>query len=237
MDKNKNLLTIFTDGSSRGNPGAGGWGAIIIYDDGVKKVVEIGGREKKTTNNRMEMEAVIRSLKTFSGDATIYIDSSYVLNGITKWIFSWQRNDWKTKTGEVVLNKDLWEELSDLTSNRKIKWNLIPGHSGVPGNERCDEIATSFADELPTKLYNGRLENYPIKNILDFNIIEDNDSSHKIKKSSAKAYSYVSSVNNVIKIHKTWAECEARVRGVKARFKKALSKDDEEAIIKSFKEL
>lgn len=237
MDKNKNLLIIFTDGSSRGNPGIGGWGAIVIYDDGRLKVKEIGGREKRTTNNRMELMAVIKALEAFPGDAKIYTDSSYVLNGITKWIFAWQRNNWKIKSGDPVLNQDLWEELYELVSKRKIKWNLVAGHAGVSGNERCDQIATGFADDLPPDLYNGDLNNYPIKNILDFKASQESENSNKTKRSGAKAYSYVSSVDRVIKTHKTWAECEARVKGVKARFKKALSKEDEEMIIKSFKGL
>ena len=101
-------LTIFTDGSSRGNPGPGGWAAVVIHGD---KLQELGGGEANTTNNRMEITAAVRGLeKTKKGDeVTIYTDSSYLINGITKWIKGWKRNGWITKTKDEVLNRDLWE--------------------------------------------------------------------------------------------------------------------------------
>lgn len=226
------MITIFTDGSSRGNPGPGGWGAIILSDE---KVIEIGGREDETTNNRMEMTAVISALKSVSNDEEInlYTDSAYVLNGATRWVKGWEKNNWKTSTKDDVLNKDLWQKLVDLTAHRNISWNLIKGHAGNPGNERCDVIATSFADNSPTTLYDGSKQEYKI-NLQDITM----KSSEKSKsKSKSKAHSYVSMVDSKIMVHKTWDECKARVQGVSgARFKKSVSPEDEENIINEFAE-
>lgn len=237
-------ITIFTDGSSRGNPGPGGFGAIVIApkndEVGSKnyEVKEMGGRENHTTNNRMELQAAISALsylKTFNFQlsTTLYTDSAYLVNGITKWVYSWERRNWVTMDKKPVLNKDLWEQLMELVKLRKVEWKTVGGHVGVAGNVRCDEIATAFADNLPPKLYAGPLSGYGIKNILD---IKHDEGSAKEKSASrahsnAKAYSYVSLVGGVVQTHKTWAECEARVKGKPAKFKKALSANDEQALI------
>ncbi len=227
-------INIFTDGSSRGNPGPGGFGAIVILPE---KVVELGGRELQTTNNRMELTGVISALSFLSQhlqpityNLSLFTDSSYVVNGITKWVFGWQKNNWKKADGEDVLNKDLWETLFSLSKNFKIDWKIIPGHAGVVGNERCDEIATSFADGDNPELFNGKSEDYKIK-VLPVSI-----GVGEIKKTKGKtAYSYVSLVSGRIEIHKSWKDCEARVKGEKgARFKKSISKADEEKIVREF---
>jgi len=162
-------ITIYTDGSSKGNPGAGGWGAIIFDEE---KVLEIGGNEENTTNNRMEMMAAIKALE-LAHELTheqieINTDSEYLLKGITIWIHDWQKNGWRTKAKKEVLNKDLWEELWELTQKRKVEWKKVLGHSGHELNERCDEIATTFADGNDPVLYNGLKSSYnrfhPIKN-------------------------------------------------------------------------
>jgi ribonuclease HI len=261
----KTNITIFTDGSSRGNPGPGGWGAILIsniknqisnieFQGSGEIVVELGGREDHTTNNRMEMSASIEALKKVdaifgdnadkkSGTENIHeivlnTDSSYLINGITKWVHGWRRNNWITSQKKDVENRDLWEKLLEVSSGKKISWKYVGGHVGVVGNERCDEIATSFADNNPTELYSGPFSGYKIKNILD---VSHNESVSQNKKSSstrskAKAYSYVSAVNGDVKIHATWAECEKRVKGVKgARFKKALDAGEESEIINQFR--
>ena len=153
--KNTNNITIFSDGSSRGNPGPGGWGAIVATCD---NVLELGGGEKHTTNNRTELLGVINALSSFESpvskleEIVVNTDSSYVINGITKWIYSWQKNGWKNSTKDDVQNRDLWEELTKVSSGKKIKWNYVGGHIGIPGNERCDTIATSFADNFKIKL-------------------------------------------------------------------------------------
>jgi ribonuclease HI len=226
-------MIVFTDGASRGNPGPGGWGTIVIGEDGI---TESGGREDNTTNNRMELRAAIEALSQIPNDSIveIYTDSSYLINGITKWVFLWKRNGWMTKTKEDVVNRDLWERLSEVKEGKEVEWIYIGGHSGIVGNERCDVIATSFADKKETELFNGPKEEYPLKNILDLSHSEVKVS--KKSHSKAKAFSYVSMVDHEIKTHKTWAECEARVKGkTKARFRKALSEDDEKKIIEEFK--
>jgi ribonuclease HI len=220
---------IYTDGSSRGNPGPGGFGAIIVEGD---QVLEIGGREDETTNNRMELKAVIAGLTHVeSDDVTVYLDSAYVKQGITEWIITWRKNNWKTQTKEDVRNKDLWQELDTLTSAKKVSFVKIPGHSGIPANERCDEIATGYADGNDVSLYRGTKENYHIS------LEIDHKSAHHTEKKSSRspAYSYVSCINGVIQVHTSWDECKARVSGVShARYKKAVSKEDEERIISDF---
>ena len=141
-------IKIYTDGSSRGNPGPGGWAAVIIFDDREEKIKEIGGREENTTNNKMEMTAAIESLGMTkeNSEIEIYTDSEYLMKGITIWIHNWQKNNWKTKDKKDVLNKDLWLSLLEETSKRNVSWKKVAGHSGDKWNERCDEIATSFAD-------------------------------------------------------------------------------------------
>lgn len=245
---------IFTDGSSLGNPGPGGWGAVIVgIGAGAKletgKVVELGGGEKNTTNNRMELTAAVKAFSAIKdmmvkSPATvpieIYTDSAYVINGITKWINGWRKNGWKTKTKDDVLNKDIWLELYDVTKSYNIKWHHIGGHVGIVGNERCDDMATAFAGGDKVELYHGSLGEYSISNILD--IKHDADLAAAKKSSSARsgaqAYSYVSKVDGVVQTHKTWAECEARVKGTRgARFKKALSIGEEAEIIADFQAL
>ena len=147
------MITIYTDGSSRGNPGPGGWGAIILGD---KEVVEIGGREAHTTNNRMELTATIKALEqSTESDIELYTDSEYVMKGMKEWIKKWQEKDWKTANKKSVLNQDLWQKLLEVSNDRNIDWKYVAGHSGVPLNERADEIATTFADGLKPALYHG----------------------------------------------------------------------------------
>jgi len=157
------MVTIYTDGSSRGNPGPGGWGVIV--DDG-DRVIEMGGREDHTTNNRMELTAAIKSLEAISGDeVTVYTDSEYVMKGITEWVHNWQKKGWRTANKKPVLNQDLWQELLFVTekiksSGKKLEWKYVAGHAGVDLNERADVIATSFADNLPPSLYDGPKDGY-----------------------------------------------------------------------------
>ena len=240
-------ITIFTDGSSRGNPGPGGWGALVIARKNktdVGKVIELGGRDDHTTNNRMELMAALESLRMvrerkLEGDIELHSDSAYVLNGITKWVYGWERNNWQTKEKQSVLNQDLWEALLELERVLKLKqdivWKKVEGHSGLRGNDRVDEIATEFADKKFVLLFSGSETDY--EKMLGSNIFQVGQTAVKKKKSSssAKAYSYVSLVNGVVSVDKTWAECEKRVKGKKARFKKALSKEDEESLVAEFK--
>ena len=138
------MIKIYTDGSCLKNPGNGGWAAIICTDNEVKK---ISGSEKDTTNNRMELMATINALKEVNSEdlIEIYTDSKYVKNGITDWIHSWIKNNWKTSNKEDVKNKDLWVQLHELSNNSKIKWNWVKAHAGNPLNEEVDLLAKKAA--------------------------------------------------------------------------------------------
>ncbi|TSC67210.1 MAG: Ribonuclease H [Parcubacteria group bacterium Gr01-1014_73] len=165
MDTDK--IIIFTDGSSKGNPGSGGWAAVIKTKSSKlkaknEKIFEIGGREEHTTNNRMELTAAIEALKALSAPIfnfqfsifkiKIYSDSKYLIDGINKWIHGWRINGWRTKDKKEVLNRDLWEKLDEISAGKNIDWHYVSGHSGVADNERCDEIAQAFADGKIPKL-------------------------------------------------------------------------------------
>ncbi|NJO61864.1 MAG: ribonuclease HI [Richelia sp. RM2_1_2] len=141
------IQSIYTDGACTGNPGPGGWGVVVYFDDG--SVHEIGDGTTKTTNNRMEMQAAIAALEFLesSGQSkpiTLYTDSEYLINCVTKWVKGWKRKGWKKADGKPVLNQDLLETLDNL-NNQQIKWQHVRGHAGNIGNERCDTIARSFA--------------------------------------------------------------------------------------------
>ncbi len=137
-------ITIYTDGACLGNPGAGGWGAIIIINKNEKI---ISGGSKETTNNRMEMLAVIEALKGVSNKAVInlYTDSKYVINGILHWIKNWKTNEWKTSNNKPVKNYELWKKIDFYNTNFKINWCWVKGHSGDEYNEKVDKIAQKEA--------------------------------------------------------------------------------------------
>lgn len=157
------MIKIFTDGSSRGNPGPGGWAAMIFIGD--RLVKELGGREEMTTNNRMELNACIKALEfardvlreryasDMAGGITVLSDSQYVVKGMNEWLANWKRKNWIGSNKKSVLNRDLWESLDSLSSGfgTKISWQYVAGHSGHSENERCDEIATKFADGLMSR--------------------------------------------------------------------------------------
>ena len=133
---------IYTDGACSGNPGPGGWGAIIFDNDNNQK--NISGNERDTTNNRMELTAPIMALKKIkiNSEATIYTDSTYVKNGITEWIKKWEKNGWKNANKKTVKNKDLWIKLDNLCKDNKIIWKWVKGHSNNKYNNLADELAT-----------------------------------------------------------------------------------------------
>lgn len=229
----KDKITIFCDGASKGNPGPGGFAAIIVSNG---NVTELGGFEQTTTNNRMELSAAISGLKFLDTnlEVDVYTDSRYLINGITKWVSNWQKNNWQTKTKEDVSNKDLWQDLVFLVKNKKIKWHYVGGHIGIAGNERCDEIASALALGEEVDLYSGPLDRYKI-DILNLDFDNKKKIAKKSKSSSnskIKAHSYLSLVDGVLHKDKTWAECEKRVKGVKgAKYKKSISAENESEII------
>jgi len=234
--QNENPVLIFADGACSGNPGPGGWGAIIAKPSG--QIIELGGREAPTTNNRMELTAVIRALESlhkYDGGIEIYTDSTYVIRGITQWIWGWRKRGWISSEGKDVANSELWKALSALVAHHKIAWKYVRGHSGVPGNERVDQIAVSFAQGHRLQLYQGPLLKYdvPIHDIPEDTQLPEMKS--KETKSKAKPHSYLSLVGNAPMRHNSWTECEGRVKGRSgAKFKKAMTSSEEIEILRSW---
>jgi len=141
------VVEIYTDGACRGNPGPGGWAALLSFGEREK---ELAGAEEHTTNNRMELTAVIRALEALKRpvEARVFTDSEYVRRGITEWVTSWKARGWKTADRKPVKNQDLWEELDRLAAQHRIQWQWVKGHSGIPGNERVDRLANEAIDAL-----------------------------------------------------------------------------------------
>ena len=140
------MIKIFTDGACSGNPGIGGWGAVIIIDNA--ESLFLNGGEKVTTNNKMELKAAINSLKYFKKPETIEIftDSKYVKDGINSWIINWKKNGWKTSSKQNVKNKELWIELDNQITKHKIEWEWVKGHAGNKYNEEADVLARKFIE-------------------------------------------------------------------------------------------
>ncbi len=155
-------IEIYCDGACIGNPGPGGYGGIVLFAD---RVFELGGFAAQTTNNRMEMTAALKSLEALTpeqGDIVVFSDSQYVVKGITEWIAGWVRKGWKNAAGQPVLNQDLWQALSvqQKRFGPKLKWQYVKGHAGIPGNERADQIATTYAQKQTCELYEGPRKGY-----------------------------------------------------------------------------
>ncbi len=239
MDKKilENSLIVFTDGSSLGNPGPGGYGVLIAYPK-LDELVELGGMKPRTTNNEMELTAVVSAL-TYAMNNTaqvhIFTDSQYVINGASKWMYGWAKNGWQTAAKEEIKNKALWQTMHSIANERgadNIIWHHVRGHVGVPGNERVDDIARELAEGINVDLYRGTISEYKDKNILEIQI--DTEEQNKRANKKAKAFSYLSLVDGQLKFHATWKECEMRVKGKQAKFKKAVSKEHEQEILKEW---
>lgn len=144
---NENTVTIYADGACRGNPGPGGWGVLLQSGNAEK---ELWGGEANTTNNRMELTAVIRALEALKRTVAVQVntDSQYVQKGISQWIHNWKRNGWRTADKKPVKNADLWQLLDKLASQHEIRWEWVKGHAGHPGNERADRLANRGIDDL-----------------------------------------------------------------------------------------
>lgn len=230
-------ILVFTDGAAKGNPGPGGFGAVI--KEGAH-ITEVGGRSAHTTNNEMELRAVVEAIRALKGTKhpiNLYTDSKYVAQGAEQWIFGWIRNDWKTKAGTEVRNKALWQTLATLLKSVRITWHVVPGHVGIPGNERADAIASAYASGKRPALYQGSASAYgsDITNVA-YDADKKDARSQARQRQSQKAYSYVSLRDGTVMVHATWAECEARVKGRSGvRFKKSVSADDERRIINEFR--
>lgn len=230
---------IYSDGACSGNPGPGGWAAIVITPEG--HVQELAAGESSTTNNRMEMQGPLSALNWISAQSSssqkisveIYTDSVYVIRGITQWVHGWRRKGWQTQDGKAVLNKDLWEILSDATKGFSIQWNYCRGHQGTPGNERCDELAVRASKKQHLDLYAGSLQNYSVA-------VMPPPAPQPLPEMKAmgekpKAHSYLSMLGGIVYRHKDWASCEKRVKGQSgAKFKKAMNPENELDILKEW---
>ncbi len=231
-------IVVYTDGAASGNPGPGGWGAIVATPDG--QVVELGGGKEETTNNAMEMTAAVealRHLEGVSGRVEIYTDSTYLIRGITQWIWGWRKRGWTTAEGTPVANQGLWKALSALVEKRKadgpVEWKYVRGHVGTPGNERVDRIAVAFSQSKRPKLYRGPLVGYDVA-IHDLPETGELPERKDAGKGGAKAvpHSYLSLLDGEVVRHRTWPDCERRVKGRSgAKFKKAMSASEETEIL------
>lgn len=219
-------IRIITDGACEGNPGPGGWAALIIRDGAID---EIGGHEAHTTNNRMELRAAIEGLRRVSDTAPVLLitDSSYVLNGITRWLPAWQRRGWQTAEGNPVKNSDLWHELAAL-SGAHVRWQKVKGHAGNPENERANTIAQAYAA--------GRTPGPSRLRVVDGGMSGARDPlSEEVAARRPTPKTYLSLVDGRLARHTTWDACKARVHGVPgARFKKCSSADDEIATVQGW---
>lgn len=143
----KPIITIYTDGACKGNPGIGGWGALLSSGKHEKAIC---GGEHNTTNNRMELTAAIKALKQLKRPCRVelWTDSTYVKKGISEWIFAWKKNHWKTAAKKPVVNQDLWQQLDTLTQQHEVSWHWVKGHAGHPGNEIADQLANQGIEDL-----------------------------------------------------------------------------------------
>ncbi len=234
------VIAIFTDGACSGNPGPGGWAAIVATPDG--RVRELAGREEPTTNNRMELGGVIAGLGAISdrpGTALIHTDSTYVIEGITKWILGWKRRGWTTAAGEPVKNEDLWRALDAVVSARGrggVEWRWVKGHSGHDANERCDEIAVALAKRYSIELYDGPLLSYPYGSLLPSaaKALPARPKAGERKAADSRPVSYISLLDGELRRHDTWAECSERVSGKPAKFKKVRSEEEAAEVRRSW---
>ena len=231
-------IIIYTDGACSGNPGPGGWGAVVATPEG--QVTELGFKKDPTTNNEMELTAILKALEFIEDrdeEVTVFTDSVYAIRGITQWIWGWMRKGWQNASGEDVKNRDVWKRLAKVVGDRKkkgeIHWRFSRGHVGTPGNERCDEIAVSFSKGKWVDLYQGPINKYSIL-VYDFPPDEPLPEM-KPKEAKAPAFSYLSYLNGDVVRHQDWASCERRVKGQSgAKFKKAMTEAEEIGILKSW---
>ena len=241
----QNIL-IYTDGACSGIPGPGGYGSIITD---FKSVTELGQHYPQTTNNRMELQAVLSALQfvlmTYqtAESLQIFTDSVYVIRGATQWLFGWKKRGWKTADNKDVTNQDLWQIMDQLLYqisqkyNLKIKWSFIRGHKGIAGNERCDEIGVAFSKRNSMELFSGDANSYYF-NVAELPIEEELPTMKSVGSASPaekKQTWYLSLINNQVAKYTTWKDCEAAVKGRPGvKFKKVSSTDEEQVLLKSW---
>lgn len=235
----KSSYLLFTDGACSGNPGTGAWAFVAIELSepiGDSNVFEASDGSEQTTNNRMELLAVLNAIQWLAekpfDNATIWTDSKYVCEGLTGWMYGWQKRGWVTQEGGPVSNQDLWQQALALEQKlgeiwKKIKMERLPGHHGILGNERCDQLAREFISKNYASTYHGSLKNHP------FGIELTKTSASKPQ--GLGEFWYISLVGGSAQRHKTWPECEAFVKAKKgAKFKKVYSIQEETLILKQW---
>lgn len=215
----------YTDGSCLGNPGPGGWGVRILEPDDT--IYEFGAAAATTTNNRMELQAVIAALEHLGQQPlTIYTDSRYVIDGITKWLPGWRRRGWQTAAGTPVKNQALWQHLARLL-HADVRWQHVRGHAGDPNNERVDEIARAFASGSSPRLFRGKKggPDDPVTAVAS--TMAPPPTRRRQSRHQSTASRYVSIVHGTVHVDADWPSCEARVRGVSgAHYKKIRSSEE-----------
>jgi ribonuclease HI len=229
---------LYTDGACSGNPGPGGWGFVFVNFLS-KKITEGGGGEASTTNNRMEMTAIIEGLREAKSqkfkELLILTDSTYVIRGFTQWRFGWKKRGWVTAEGQPVSNKDLWEALDEAAQGLKLEWRYVRGHQGTPGNERVDRIAVAFSkrDWIDLKS-EASFSNYEF----DVTVIPKGEPLPEMKSTTPgekKPVFYVSYVNGVLARHQDWPSCERTVKGQpKALYKKVSNEEELKEVLKKW---
>ncbi|MDH7569349.1 MAG: ribonuclease HI [Armatimonadota bacterium] len=219
------MIRIVTDGACSGNPGPGGWAALIIRG---QQVEEIGGHEPHTTNNRMEMRAAIEALKRVPPNAPVLLitDSTYLKKGMTEWLGAWKARGWVTTAGTPVQNRDLWEELDRLAGTR-VEWQFVRGHRGHPENEHANRIAQRYC-QVAAKEGERCTGTRPPNGTLSAAPQGQPRPTPKPSLCGATGAWYVSLVHGEVRRHATWPACAARVKGVAgARFKKCRTEAEE----------
>lgn len=233
----QNTIFIYSDGACSGNPGPGGWAAVIIFPEG--RVLELGGGERPTTNNRMEMKGAIAALAAVQDrpePVKLYTDSGLLVNGINGWIHGWKKKGWLTAAGQPVVNRDLWELLDSLALARKgrLSWGHVKGHAGHEINERCDVIAVAFSKGQHLKLYEGPAVGcgYSLFEPGPAHLHGAGGPKKPSRPKPPKHGYYLSLVNGSVHRDDAWPACQARVSGVSgAKFKKVAGAADEAAAL------
>lgn len=241
----KKDIIIFGDGACSGNPGPGGYGAIILFPD--HQVQELAESEPQTTNNRMEISAILKSIHFIMGSkhfetadcVQIFTDSVYLIRGATQWMFGWKKRGWKNAAGEPIANPDLWMQMDKTLYQAKVQnpalkweWNFVKGHAGIDGNERCDQLAVAMSKKDDIDIYSGPASSYSF-DILKLPEKRPLPEMKSAKEASIKKTSwYLSLVNGVLKSHATWSECEAVVKGRSGVKFKKVSSEEEASVVK-----
>ncbi len=197
------IKSIYTDGACTGNPGPGGWGVVVYFSDGSSH--EIGGASSQTTNNKMEMQAAIAALEFLKASEqtepiTLYTDSEYLINCVTKWVKGWKKKGWRKADGKPVQNQDLLETLDELNS-QQVKWEHVRGHAGNVGNERCDMIARSFANGRTPSLKQEVFSNFqlslPKEKEINVSKVSDFDTNSTVNKKTSEISTLATDINNM----------------------------------------